>query len=70
MFKKMLLIVFVSSCGPLKIDNAKAEGLESLDALTIAYAMLKTESCESIYDFLQDTALDHNIDDFQIGCEL
>lgn len=66
----LILLVFVSSCGQLKLDNASAEGLESIDALSIAYSMLKTETCESIYDFLQDTSLDHNIDDFQIGCEL
>lgn len=66
----LVILAFVSSCGPLKMDTVKADGLESIDALTIAYSMLRTESCESIYDFLQDTSLDHNIDDFQIGCEL
>lgn len=62
----LIFLAFVSSCGPLKMDTAKAcpvDRTEAIEALEIVKDMETSgESCETIQDFLLDTALDHNIE--------
>ena len=59
----IIVLAFVSSCGPLKMDTAKAWDFEAVEALEISLGMWRDgESCDDITDFLMDTALDHRID--------
>ena len=74
----ILIIAFVSSCGPLKMDVSKADSFQSipsweqysndqLDAFIIFDSMyLNGSSCDSIDDFVLDTSLDIDIDSLPI----
>ena len=63
MKKFIVLIAFVSSCGPYKSDSCSIDRSEAEYALVIAQQMERDgESCDAIQDFLLDTALDHNIE--------
>ena len=80
----ILVLVFVSSCGPLKLDKASAapwlsgptktwlstpEVREHHEVLGILQTMHEDmASCDDMADFLRDTALDHNVESFS-GCD-
>lgn len=63
--KKLLTIYLFAACATFHSTigeyRAIASELDNLDAVTITLDIWAHGSCTELYDFLRDTALDHNL---------